>query len=281
VRVGVVGHVEWIEFIHVDKLPVAGDIVHGREAGQVPAGGGAVAAVQLAKLAGGATFYTALGGDELGRVARRELEKLGLRVEAAVREEPQRRGITLVDDSGERTITVIGLRVAPSASDPLPWDDLAGMDAAYVTAGDAESIRLARRARVLVATSRILPDLQKAGVELDALVGSARDPMEAYEPGDLDPPPRLVVRTDGSKGGTFTVAGGGTETYEPVPLPGRVADTYGCGDSFAGALTYALASGLPPREAVQFAATAGAAVATGHGPYEKQRTAAPPEAAVR
>lgn len=268
------GHVEWMEFIHVERLPAAGDIVHGSEAGQVPAGGGAVAAVQLAKLAGGVTFYTALGGDDLGRVTRHELEKLGLQVAAAVREEPQRRGITLVDGSGERTITVIGARVAPSAHDALPWDTLDGMDCVYVTAGDAEVIRLARRARVLVATSRILPDLEKAGVELDALVGSSRDPMEAYEEGRLDPPPRLVVRTDGSKGGTLTVAGREAEAYEPVPLPGPVVDTYGCGDSFAGALTYALASGLPAQEAVRFAAAAGAAVATGRGPYERQHTAA-------
>ena len=272
-RTGVVGHVEWIEFIRVEKLPAAGDIVHGTEAGQVPAGGGAVAAVQLAKLAGGATFFTALGGDDLGRTARSELEKLGLRVEATFREEPQRRGITLVDGDGERTITVIGTRVAPSAGDPLPWGDLDGMDGVYVTAGDAEVIRLARRAHLLVATARILPALREAGVELDALVGSGRDPMEAYEPGMLDPPPRLVVRTDGSKGGTFTEEGGSTVAYEPVPLPGPVVDTYGCGDSFAGALTYALALGLPPREAVQLAAGAGAAVATGRGPYEKQRAA--------
>jgi ribokinase len=211
----------------------------------------------------------------LGQAARRELERLGLRVEAAVRDEPQRRGITLVDPSGERTITVIGKRVAPFAGDPLPWDELAGMDAVYVTAADAGAIRLARRARVLVATSRILRVLKEAGVELDALVGSLRDPMEAYEPGNLDPPPRLVVRTDGSEGGTFTVAKAGSERYEPAPLPGPVADTYGCGDSFAGALTYALAAGLPPREAVRFAAAAGAAVATGRGPYENQRTDPP------
>jgi ribokinase len=271
-RAGVVGHVEWMEFIRVERLPAAGDIVHGSDSWQVPAGGGAVAAVQLAKLAGGATFFTALGRNELGQAARRELRKLGLRVEGADRDEPQRRGITLVDTSGERTITVIGERVAPSARDPLPWADLEGMDAVYVTAGDAEAIRLARRARVLVATARILPVLKEAGVELDALVGSARDPMEAFEAGDLDPPPRLVVRTDGSEGGTFTVAGAEPQPFEPAPLPGPVADTYGCGDSFAAALTYALAAGSSPAAAVRFAAAAGAAVATGNGPYEKQRT---------
>ncbi|MGH2720766.1 MAG: PfkB family carbohydrate kinase [Actinomycetota bacterium] len=274
-RVGVVGHVEWMDFIRVERLPRAGDIVHGSESWQVPAGGGAVAAVQLAKLAGGATFLTALGGDALGQVASEELEALGVRVEAVVRSQPQRRGVTLVDASGERTITVIGTRVAPLAGDPLPWSELGRFDGVYVTAGDAGAIRLARAARVIVATARILPVLREAGVELDALVGSARDPMEAYAPGDLDPPPRLVVRTEGDAGGAFSDGhrspqAGTLTRYAAAPLPGALSDTYGCGDSFAGGLTYALASGMPPERAVAFAAACGASVATGRGPYEAQ-----------
>ena len=55
-KVGVVGHVEWIEFARVERVPVAGEIVHALEAWEEPGGGGAVAAVQLAKLAGEATF---------------------------------------------------------------------------------------------------------------------------------------------------------------------------------------------------------------------------------
>ena len=46
-RVGVVGHVEWVEFAVVDRLPQQGEIVHARECFQAAAGGGAVAAVQL------------------------------------------------------------------------------------------------------------------------------------------------------------------------------------------------------------------------------------------
>jgi ribokinase len=268
-RVGVVGHVEWMEFIRVERLPQAGDIVHGSESWQLPAGGGAVAAVQLAKLAGGATFFTAVGGDALGQVTKGELEELGLEVQAVVRRESQRRGVTLIDASGERTITVLGARVAPAVDDPLPWQELEHFDGVFVTAGDAAVIRFARRARVLVATSRILPVLKKAGVQLDALVGSARDPMEAYAHGDLMPAPRLVVRTEGSEGGTFSTGGRSTR-YMAAPLQAPLRDTYGCGDSFAGALTYALAAGMQPGQAVAIASACGAAAATGRGPYESQ-----------
>jgi ribokinase len=46
-----------------------------------------------------------------------------------------------------------------------------------------------------------------------------------------------------------------------------VEDTYGAGDCFAAGLTYGLASGAEPMEAVALAARCGAAVITGRGPY--------------
>ena len=66
-RVAVVGHVEWIEFARVPHVPRPGEIVHATEWWEDVGGGGAVAAVQLAKLAGGAEFFTALAEDERGR----------------------------------------------------------------------------------------------------------------------------------------------------------------------------------------------------------------------
>src|SRR5439155_168974 len=102
----------------------------------LPAGGGAVAAVQLARLAGECTFLTALGDDELGERSRRELEQLGVRVEAAIRAgKPTRRAFTFLDASAERTITVLGERLHPGRGDALPWDELAELDARYFPAG--------------------------------------------------------------------------------------------------------------------------------------------------
>ena len=51
----------------------------------------------------------------------------------------------------------------------------------------------------------VLEVLRHGAVELDALVGSSHDPRERYAPGQLDPPPRLAVRTAGAKGGTWAV----------------------------------------------------------------------------
>src|ERR671934_3121585 len=51
-RVAVVGHVEWIPFAVVDRVPGAGDIAHASEAWGGAGGGGGGGARHLAKSAG-------------------------------------------------------------------------------------------------------------------------------------------------------------------------------------------------------------------------------------
>jgi ribokinase len=269
VRAAVVGHVEWVEFLRVERVPEPGEIIHADETWAEPAGGGAVAAVQLLKLAGESTFYTALGDDELGRRAADELRAAGLRLHAVFRPEPQRRALTFLDAAGERTITVIGDRMVPRRADPLPWEELATYDAVYVTGGDAGAVRAARKANVLVATPRALDALAAAGVRIDVLVGSATDANERYRPGELVPPPRIVVRTAGAEGGTYELDGR-KRTFQAAPLPGAGGDAYGAGDSFAGGLTYALGTGLPIDEALGLAARCGAAARSGRGAFSGQ-----------
>jgi ribokinase len=267
VRVAVVGHVEWVEFVRVEAVPRAGEIAHALETWEEPAGGGAVAAVQFARLAGSSLLFTALGSDELGRRSRAELGRFGVEVRAIPEPEPTRRAFTFVDEAGERTITVLGEKLRPRGGDSrLPWRELAGADAVYFVSGDAEALRHSRSARVLVATARELATLREGGVELDALVGSGEDEGELYRPGDLDPPPRVIVTTSGGLGGWVQPGG----PFRPAPLPGPIVDAYGCGDSFAAGLTYALARGDSVEEAVGLAARCGAAVMTGRGPYAAQ-----------
>jgi ribokinase len=266
VKVAVVGHVEWVEFLRVARVPEPGSIVTAREVWGEPAGGGGVAAVRLARLAGEALFLTALGDDELGHRSVTELGELGVRVEAAFRDEPQRRAFTYVDDNGERTITLLSHKLVARGGDPLPWDEVAGYDAVYFTGGDAEAVRRARAARILVATARELPTLQEAAVELDVLVRSADDEGERYEAGELDPAPRLVVATEGKEGGRWE-GEGGSGRFDAAELPGDLVDTYGAGDSFAAGLTYALGRGDAVEQALAFAAAQGAEAMTRRGAH--------------
>lgn len=270
-RTAVIGHVEWVECAVVDRVPRPGEIAHARESFEIAGGGGAIAAVQLARLAGECTFYTALGDDELGARAVEELTRMGVRVEAAIRpDKPTRRGFAFLDSHGERTITVIGERLGPSAADDgeLPWGELAEVDGAYFVAGDAAALRAARAARALVATARISDLLASAGVQLDAVVGSSADVAERYHP--FEPPPRCVAITAGARGGDWTAGDGRTGRWEAAPLPGPAVDAYGAGDSFAGGLVYALGAGMEIGAALALAARCGATCMTGRGPYGRQ-----------
>src|SRR5439155_26405493 len=172
VRVAVVGHVEWIEFARVERVPSSGEIVHALDTWEEPGGGGAVAAVQLARLAGDCLFLTALGDDELGHRAERELLALGVRVETTWRRQPQRRAFVYTDAHAERTITFMVDRVGPRGNDPLPWTELDHVDGVYFTAGDADVVRRARAARTLVSTARAMEPRARAGGPRDMLVPS-------------------------------------------------------------------------------------------------------------
>jgi ribokinase len=261
----VVGHVEWVSFVAVAQLPAAGTIQHASAFREEPAGGGAVAALQLARLSGQRVrFFTALGRDACGERAAARLEQLGLELHVAWRQAPTRRGVSFVDREGERSITVIGERLSPLASDPLPWAELARCDGVFVSAADAGALQHCRRARVLTATPRLrLPVLEASGVACDALIGSALDPDEGVPAGALSRAPRLRIATEGAAGGWCEPGG----RYPALPLAAPLVDSYGCGDSFAAGVTAGLAAGWQAADAIALGARCGAACASVFGPY--------------
>ena len=264
-RVAVIGHIEWCEFVRVERMPLAGEIADASAYTEEPAGGGAVAAVQMARLAGHCDFFTALGDDQAARRSIDRLGSLGVTVHAAKRFEPTRRAWVYVDTQGERTITVIGKKLVPALDDPLSWDVLDAADAVFFVAGDDGVLGRARGARLLGATTRSLPP--GPGVGLDVAIGSSNDVSEAFAPGDLKPPPALSVWTNGAAGGRWLTADGREGTYKATELPGAVADSYGAGDSFAAATTFALGRGDSIEDALALGARCGAEQLTRSGPY--------------
>ena len=267
-----VGHVEWVQFARVERIPRAGEVAHARDAFEEPAGGGAVAAVQLARLTGAAVLVSALGEDELARRSLARLRELGVDVRAAARPGETRKAVTLVDAEGERTITTFGARLQPNREDEeLPWSEIATIDGVYFTAGDAAALQAARAARVLVASPRA-GDALGHGVPLDALVLSEDDAIERHEASRARDEAALVVFTEGERGGRYRERAGGSGTWTAVSPPADPVDSYGCGDSFAAGLTYGLAAGMTVPAALAVAARCGAVCLTGRGPYERQLT---------
>jgi ribokinase len=263
VQVAVVGHIEWVEFIPVGRLPDPGQVVHADGVFARPAGGGGVVAGVLAELGAQVDFYTALGDDAYGRSAAEQLRERGVEMHITWREQATRRAFTLLDAGGERTIVTIGERLDPLGSDDLDWgrlDDAAGV---YLTAGDHEALQAARQANVLVASPRARRALSNDGPPVDALVFSARDSDEREWAERAAGRARLMVATEGAAGGRWWgEAEGRWQAAEP---PGPPVDSYGCGDSFAAGFTFGLASGMPIDQAAALGARCGARCLTRPG----------------
>jgi len=274
-RIAVIGHVEHVTLGRVDAAPRAGDIVHMQDARVIPGGGGALAFAQLAQSDAELHFFTAVGDDDAGRVVLARLaDRPGIHVHAARRAEPHPRVVVMVDADGRRTIVVTRPPLQAAASDDLPWSTLAICDAVYFTGSDEGALVRAREAPRLIVTARRRPVLDQARVTADVVVGSASDPREDAPRDDYLARPTWLVLTDGPR--PIRVIGEeGTALVDAPPRVDRPLGDYGAGDSFAGALVWFLARGLPVAEAVRRAGPFGAAVLRGVDPLEVQAPLSP------
>jgi len=219
-KVAVVGHVEWVQFARVPHVPRAGEVVHAREPFEEPAGGGAVAAVQLARLTGEATLLTALGDDELARRSIARLQELGVDAFSTRTTTATRRAATLVD----------GPASARSSPTDRAWSR-GGRTGAAVGGACPDGRRLLHRrrprraarrtggagARRQPARGRVLGH----GVELDALVLSGEDEIERRQAERVEAQARLVVSTDGARGGVYREHAGGSGRGPRRSCPAR------------------------------------------------------------
>jgi ribokinase len=219
-----------------------------------------VAAVVLVGLGAEVDFYCALGDDANGEAAAAELRERGVNVHAAWRPSPTRRVITFLEAGGERSIITIGDRLEPQGSDDLDWERIATADGVYFTAGDRGAAERARKAPVLAASPRGRDGLAAPGMTIDALVYSSSDADESAWARHIEPRARLMVATEGRRGGHWR--GESEGRWSAVPLPGPRQDDYGCGDSFAAGFTFGLAQGLPVARAAVIGAECGARTLT-------------------
>jgi ribokinase len=257
-RVGVVGHVEWVDFLPLPRFPRQGEVISANGGFLRAGGGGGVAAAVLAEAGAEVDFFTALGDDVAGHAAVAQLEERGVRLHVAWRQEPTRRAVTLLEPTGERTIITIGERLEPRGSDQLEWERLSAVQSVYFTAGDAGALAHARRATVVVASPRARSVLETGTI--DALVFSENDPDESEWAKRTAPHARLLVATEGERGGRWW--GESEGRWAAAPLPGPPRDSYGCGDSFAAAFTLGLGRGDSVGEAAALGARWGALALT-------------------
>jgi ribokinase len=275
-RIAVVGHVEWVTFLSVACFPQEGAVVHSERAFEQAAGGGAVVARVLAHQGAQVDFFCALGRDRLGELAAAALGGRGLHLHIAWRKQPTRQAITLIDGSlGERTIITVGPRLEVRGGDELPWERLEEAAAVYFTAGDSVALARARRAPVLVVSPRAERALSAANRKrqpaIDALIYSATDRYERELAERLGSRARLLVATDGARGGSWRLQAPGLAARERQGRwraswpPAQVRDSYGAGDSFAAGLTLGLARKQKVEQALALGARLGALALTRRG----------------
>jgi ribokinase len=259
-HIGVVGHVEWVDFVSVPHLPERGKILQAQSAFARAGGGGGVAATVLAELGAEVDFYCALGRDNDGRATVAQLEDRGVRVHVAWRDQPTRRAVTFLEPGTERTIVTLGDRLEADGSDDLEWERLRDAGSVYFTAGDLGALRQAHASPLVVASPRARDVLEADSAEIYALVFSESDDDERAWANRIAPHTRLLVATEGGHGGRWW--GESEGSWEAAPLPGPPRDTYGAGDSFAAAFTLGLGRGDSIADAAKLGAEAGARAMT-------------------
>ena len=264
-KFAVIGHIEWINFIEVDQLPKPGLISHSKKSIEYPAGGGSVIAKRLRELTNSDVhFFTALGNDFYGKQCLNILENMGIKLHVAWCDKPTRKGFSLIDSEGERSITIIGDRLAPTHKDNLDWSILNEMDGVFITAADMQIFKKSRIAKTLCTTPRAgLNIINESKIFLDGLIGSNLDPGEAFSLTELSLKPKFVIKTEGENGGIL-FPGGRYKAFENIK---DKVDSYGCGDSFAAGILYGLASKWSIEESLNLAKILGRNCSEHFGPY--------------
>ena len=232
--------------------PRAGDIVHATDPWEEPGGGGAVSAVQLARLAGDCTFYTALGDDERGAWSRRRLS--GAR-------RPRRGGDPRRTDASWGGVRRRERRAHDHHARPTPRTHDGRRPPVERARGRRRRLLHGRRRRRAprgapgAGAGRDEPRRRTCSPRPTCTStpswAAAADPAEALRPRRRSP-----IHPTWSCGPTGAAAAGtrpttaGAAAYEAAAPPGPVVDTYGAGDSFAAGLTFALGAGLEVEEAL-------------------------------
>ena len=270
VRVGIVGHVEWVDFAVVDARPRARRH-RPRRARTSPRPAAAAASPRCSCGASPArpSFFTALGDDATGERVGRELrERHGVEVHAAARPGPHPRAFTHLDARHERTITVLGAPAAPALDDPLPWERCAQLDGIYVTAADPGALRAARAARVLVATPRDGHGARRAPACASTCSSPApATPGERRDAARARPAPRLTLLTDGARGGTWAAADGSAGRMGRRAAAGAARRRLRLRRHVRRGADLRPGGGTPLDAALALAARCGARCLTGRGPY--------------
>jgi len=265
----VIGSLNMDFVLAVERLPLPGETILGRNFRTIPGGKGANQAYAAAKLAGSGTVVRMMGrvgADSFGGALKRNLAGVGVDIQSVLETETEATGVACihVDDAGQNSITV-----ASGANGVLLPRDIASQRWALEGARSvllqleipretvAEGLREARRMGATCildpAPAQALPQeiLQSVDIatpnenEACVLAGappSRVTPADAVALGNRirELGVRSVIVKLGDRGCVYC---GADRSFASPPFPVRAADSTAAGDTFNAALAVALAEG--------------------------------------
>jgi ribokinase len=298
----VIGSLNMDFVFSVDRLPLPGETIRGRNFRTIPGGKGANQAYAAAKLAASGTAVRMIGrvgADSFGTALKANLADVGVDVRGVLETDAIATGVACihVDDAGQNSITV-----APGANVGLSPGDLAAqrwaLDGARcvllqleipietVAEGLREARRIGATSILDPAPARALPKeiLELVDIatpnenEACVLAGVPPSRVKANDAIALghkirELGIRAVVVKLGDQGSVYCAA---DRTFVALPFPVQAVDSTAAGDTFNAALAVALGEGVEMEHALHFANAAAAISVTRAG----AQTSAPSRADV-
>ncbi len=275
----------------VDRLPLPGETILGRNFRVIPGGKGANQAYAAAKLADSGTAVRMLGrvgADSFGKALKANLANVGVDVGPVLETDSEATGVACihVDNAGQNSITV-----APGANGLLSATDIESQRQALAGArcvllqlevpmeAVAKGLREARQVGAVCildpAPARVLPPeiLQLVDIatpnenEACVLAGVPPSRVNASDAVALgnkirELGVRAVIVKLGDQGCVYCGPDG---TFPSPPFPVRAVDSTAAGDTFNAGLAVALAEGAAMETALRFANAAAAISVTRPG----------------
>ncbi|CAH1201746.1 Ribokinase [Paenibacillus plantiphilus] len=270
-----------------DHYPQHGDTVFGKEVSYSPGGKGANQATACAKLGAATTFIGCVGNDAFGHTLLHKLQSNQVNIESmkAVADSGTGTALVTIDSSAENTILVV-----KGANDCLTMEDIDRCE--HIISNSrillvqmeirSEVIKQAMMAARRHGVTIILDPAPTDGIDISALpyadiiVPNQQEArfltqIEVHNiPTALEAAIYLhqhygiaksIIKLGGQ--GSLVYQDGAYEHIQAIAV--QAVDTVGAGDSYAGALAYALAEGRTLLAAAKFASIVSALKVTRHG----------------
>ncbi len=265
----------------IDHLSIVTRTVDGWEQCGVPLvqGGGlaSTGATAIARLGGGVELWGIVGDDYHGQMIRTELERDGVDISQMPVVPGYRSPCSYIEvdaETGERTIYGSGFDRRPENVSSYFDPKRAREAKAMLVTGFVPDVAIEAARHLHANGGKVVADLARIDGPVSEMILHVDAPIMpefAVEPlvGSFDVRRGLALLADlGATMPTFTVGPQGSYyladgvVYHCPAFTVKVIDTTGCGDSFHGAYTYAMAKGYNQHEAIRFSSAVAGLKAT-------------------